>query len=174
MILYGRVSQWNGTAEGDSLRPVNVISQLYAGDAFGMEWTREDQPRPYSIVTEEATVLISVKRTHFYAVEQSVFRDILNERIDLLCRIPQFRETRLRKVRDAAAAMTVLEYRAGQVLMVQGAGCVFSSSSNSARPPHPLLLIALHLPAQASLEPPRFADSAAPLFSPERRTRGSC
>lgn len=123
MILYGRVSQWSGTAEGDSLRPVNAIAQLHAGDAFGQEWTCEDAPRPYSVVVEEATVLVAVRRTHFYGVEQSVFRDILNERTDLLCRIPQFRGTRLRRVRDAAAAIGVLEYKVGQALMVQGGGC---------------------------------------------------
>lgn len=39
-------------------------------------------------------MLITVRRTDFFGVEQSVFRDILNERIDLLCRIPQFRVRR--------------------------------------------------------------------------------
>lgn len=56
---------------------------------------------------------------------QIVYKETLNERIDLLCRFPQFSKTKQSRLRDTAAAFTVLEFKAGQVLLTQGEGASF-------------------------------------------------
>ena len=52
------------------LRLANLRGQVYAGDSFGEGWVMGEQERTYSAVAEEPTVLLTVSRTAYFAVEQ--------------------------------------------------------------------------------------------------------
>ena len=74
VVIYGRVSTWDCALGGADLKRGNLKGQRRCGDSIGEEWVLGEQRRPISAVVEEPSLVLSVSRSAYFAVEQARFQ----------------------------------------------------------------------------------------------------